>query len=274
MYGKTTEDLDGSNEDLIGPQRMADNAFGYAQLELGADEVNTGHAPYAVVVNNIPSKSRIKNCQIFVVLLILVLFLLCVVFISLYVARSKDLESLKKSRVKSTACTTPGCIDAASFMQNAMDNSASPCNDFYRYSCGGWITKNPIPDQKSRWGVDSILSKQNLYALRHDLEESERTGTKIADSDDAKQKARHFYKACMNINGTKMAGSKPLLDVLRRLNAAIGKGKDKSVSSILTDKLVILARNYSVPALFSTGVGVDSRNSSRNAIIVSMKSYH
>ena len=274
MYGKTTEDLDGSNEDLIGPQRVVDNAFGYAQLELGADEVNTGHAPYAVVVNNIPSKSRIKNFQMLVVLLILLLFLLCVVFISLYVARTRELKSVKKSRAQNTACTTPGCIDAASFMQNAMDKSASPCNDFYHYSCGGWIRKNPIPDQKSHWGVESILSKENMYALRHELEETDRTGTKIFDANDAKQKARHFYKACMDVNGTEKAGSKPLLDVLKRLNDAVGRTTDRSVSRILTEKLVILTRTYSVTALFSTSVGVDFRNSSRNAIQVNMKGYY
>src|ERR1700682_6296222 len=28
---------------------------------------------------------------------------------------------------------------------NAMDKSAEPCVDFYQYTCGGWMEKNPIP---------------------------------------------------------------------------------------------------------------------------------
>jgi len=32
----------------------------------------------------------------------------------------------------------------------SMDPTASPCVDFYRYSCGGWIKNNPIPPDQAR----------------------------------------------------------------------------------------------------------------------------
>ena len=270
MYAKTTEDLDGSNEDLIGPPRMSENAFGYAQLQLGADEVNTGHTPYAVIVNSSPSKSRIKNRQILVIFFVLFLFLICIVFISLYVSKAKEIKSLKKSHLKNTVCTTPGCIDAASFMQTAMDRSAGPCNNFYQYACGGWIAKNPIPEQQSRWGVDSVLANQNLYAMRHALEETDRTKTVNADDNDAEQKARHFYKACMQTDAIKKAGSRPLLNVMKNFSSTIYKYKDKRAKVILTETLAFLKREYGIPGLFGTDVGVDARNSTRNAIQVGL----
>ncbi|CAG0879907.1 unnamed protein product [Cyprideis torosa] len=42
-------------------------------------------------------------------------------------------------------CTTPQCvISAANFLQG-MDMTADPCDDFYQFTCGGWIESHEIP---------------------------------------------------------------------------------------------------------------------------------
>ena len=33
-----------------------------------------------------------------------------------------------------------------------MDPSCKPCEDFWRYANGGWIDRNPMPPDQSRWG--------------------------------------------------------------------------------------------------------------------------
>ena len=48
---------------------------------------------------------------------------------------------------------------------SAMDRSVDPCTDFYRYSCGGWIKKNPIPPDQARWDVYAKLTEDNLRFL-------------------------------------------------------------------------------------------------------------
>ena len=39
----------------------------------------------------------------------------------------------------------------------SMDRSADPCVDFFAYSCGGWIKRNPIPPDQSSWDTYSKM---------------------------------------------------------------------------------------------------------------------
>src|SRR5271169_5711648 len=53
---------------------------------------------------------------------------------------------------------------------NSMDTSVDPCTDFFAYSCGGWIKKNPIPPDQSSWDTYSKMQDENLAQLRGILE--------------------------------------------------------------------------------------------------------
>ena len=43
----------------------------------------------------------------------------------------------------------------------AMDRSADPCVDFYRYACGGWQAANPIPPDQASWDVYRKMAEAN-----------------------------------------------------------------------------------------------------------------
>uniref|UniRef100_A0A4Q8KB27 U6-Hexatoxin-Hc1a_1 n=1 Tax=Hadronyche cerberea TaxID=1107879 RepID=A0A4Q8KB27_HADCE len=58
-------------------------------------------------------------------------------------------ESAPSYRQESEECTSPECQEAARALLESMDTTADPCQNFYRYACGGWIDRHPIPPEKA-----------------------------------------------------------------------------------------------------------------------------
>src|SRR5437667_36566 len=54
----------------------------------------------------------------------------------------------------------------------SMDRSVDPCVNFYMYSCGGWIKRNPIPADQPRWNVYAKLAQDNQMFLWGILEDA------------------------------------------------------------------------------------------------------
>src|ERR1700722_16832473 len=90
---------------------------------------------------------------------------------------------------------------------SAMDKTADPCVDFYAYSCGGWIKKNPIPPDQSSWGTYSKLEDENRAQLRSILEEAAKPSPARNAS---AQKIGDYYASCMDEAAIEKLGAKPL----------------------------------------------------------------
>ena len=102
---------------------------------------------------------------------------------------------------------------------NSMDTSVDPCTDFFTYSCGTWIKKNPIPPDQTSWSVYSKLEDDNKAILREILESA---ATPAPDRDAIKQKIGDYYAACMDEKAVEAAADKPLrpvLDQIRQLHS-------------------------------------------------------
>src|SRR6202171_718458 len=92
---------------------------------------------------------------------------------------------------------------------SAMDRTIDPCVDFYAYSCGGWIKKNPIPPDQASWGTYGKLEDDNRAQLRRILEEAGQTnGAQDKVKDDVKQTIGDYYASCMDEPAIEELGAK------------------------------------------------------------------
>ncbi len=101
----------------------------------------------------------------------------------------------------------------------SMDRTVDPCVDFFAYSCGGWIKKNPIPPDQSSWDTYSKMQDENLARLRGILEEASAPST---GRDAVTQKIGDYYASCMDEKAIDAKGTNPLkprLDEIARIKS-------------------------------------------------------
>ena len=96
-----------------------------------------------------------------------------------------------------------------------MDRSVDPCVDFFAYSCGGWIRNNPIPPDKSSWGVYYKVGDNNLAQLRTILEGAAAGGSARTAY---VQKIGDYYASCMDEKAIEALGATPLQAPLKRID--------------------------------------------------------
>ena len=113
---------------------------------------------------------------------------------------------------------------------NSMDKTADPCEDFYQYSCGGWMKNNPIPADQASWSVYGKLHEDNqrfLWGILDDL--SKKTAGRSANQ----QKIGDMFGSCMDEAAVERAGAAPLQP---QLNAIAALRDKKSLAALLAQE--------------------------------------
>ncbi|MBK7930378.1 MAG: hypothetical protein IPJ98_23740 [Bryobacterales bacterium] len=99
---------------------------------------------------------------------------------------------------------------------DGMDKSCKPCEDFYRYSNGAFLDKNPIPARYSNWGSFGLLAEANRERLRTILDAAVLSKAPAGSSE---RRIGDFYASCMNTAAIDAAGAKPIEGELKMVAA-------------------------------------------------------
>ncbi len=134
---------------------------------------------------------------------------------------------------------------------NSMDRGVDPCVDFYKFTCGGWNKRNPIPADQAGWSVYAKLEDDNQQFLWGILE----ADAKASQRTPVQQKVGDYFESCMNTGAVDAAGLKPLQQALARIDAL--DTRDALVAA-LTPLQHTTPGNY----FFRAGTGQDAINSS------------
>ena len=142
-----------------------------------------------------------------------------------------------------------GSPSAGSAVLASMDRKADPCQDFYRYACGGWLDSTQIPADQSRWGRGfSEIAERNRVTLREILDQA----AKDPGTDPKLAKLGAYYGSCMDEEKIDKAGAEPLKPLLKEIE----KVKDQKTLMIALGTLhPIGAGGY-----FGGGVVPDFKN--------------
>lgn len=139
-----------------------------------------------------------------------------------------------------------------------LDESVSPKEDFYQYSCGGWMKSHPLPPEYSRYGMFDHLREEARQQLKDLI-------LNLGDHPDAKkegaiaQKVSDLYTMGMDEERLNREGASPLIPLLEKVaNADTSKMAE----------LLAWQHNGIGGSFFSCGVGPDSMNSDINILHV------
>ncbi|CAG0903525.1 unnamed protein product, partial [Darwinula stevensoni] len=91
-----------------------------------------------------------------------------------------------------------------------MDLTVDPCEDFFKYTCGNWIAKNPIPPAANTMTIIKGMEDQLHERIRDVLRANPSPGDSVPVRD-----AKTLYAACVNTATLESLGLEPLTSIMK-----------------------------------------------------------
>jgi putative endopeptidase len=139
-----------------------------------------------------------------------------------------------------------------------MDTAVQPGDDFFKYANGGWDARTAIPDDRTGYGVDYVLSDAAEQHVRGILE-ADPAGAAGPDAADAR-KIHDAYLAFMDDKRVEALGAAPIASDL----AAIRAVKDKTDLA----RLMGHANEGFGSSVFHLDISIDKKDPAHYAVTV------
>lgn len=107
------------------------------------------------------------------------------------------------------------CSQKEDIFTNNINNAVKPGDDFYEYAVGGWLAKNSIPEDYSRWGTFEMLAEKNSEVLKKILD---KTSSELGKQSSLEDKIGIFYKLGMDTNKINSLGYSPIQEQLTMID--------------------------------------------------------
>ena len=162
-------------------------------------------------------------------------------------------------------CKTEQCKKLKKYITDSMNTSVDPCDNFYRYACGGWIEKNPIPKTSSTFSTFSKLN-QKVEGILHKILTSHHKEKGMLRS------AKDFYDSCMDQKTIDRKGKTPMINLITYLGGwSIGTEGGWSFEEWdIYDVLLKIQTEFTSSGgpLFSVHVSDDPKHSNKHILEV------
>ncbi|KAK7094332.1 membrane metallo-endopeptidase-like 1 [Littorina saxatilis] len=203
------------------------------------------------------SRSHLERCLLTFLFLIFLLFIAFLIgFVILYYWKGEPRPF----------CTEDSCVQAAARINEFIDRSVDPCDNFYQYACGKWMKGSVIPDDQREVNIYTQIDEEVKITLKKRLEEDNLPTEPLAI-----RAARDLYTSCVNEGYMDAMGSEPL----EKLAASLGKWPSVDVTwnetdFLLLDLLLALSRvkDFASLPILSAEIKADFEDPSSYAIYI------
>lgn len=132
-----------------------------------------------------------------------------------------------------------------------LNPSVPPSKDFYEYANGGWLVKNPIPPEFSRYGSFEELAEKNNRDL-HQILDDAAANTSAAKGTNL-QRVGDLYASAMDSTQAEQLGTTPLAGYMAKID---GLKSTAELPALVADMHV-----HGINALFNVGADQDAKAS-------------
>src|SRR5260221_4085323 len=157
-------------------------------------------------------------------------------------------------KTKSDTAAKGNC-NLETFLNDYVDSSVKPQEDFFLFSMGKWIKNNPIPAAERSWGIWSMVNEETYMRLKSINEEA---ASKKSDPGSNWQKIGDLWFTGMDSASIDQQGLNPLKPEFDKINTI------SDVNSLVTETGHL--QSIGVSPFFGEYIGQDEKNSEKMAL--------